>query len=45
MNLKIVLHLMSWEIDYALLTYTQLKKTKYHSREYHFIHSRLSKRT
>jgi hypothetical protein len=29
MNIKIVLHLMSWEIDYALLTYTQLKKTKY----------------
>ena len=30
MNIKIVLHLMPYEIDYALLTYTQLKKTKYH---------------
>jgi hypothetical protein len=30
MNIKIICHFMPWEIDYALLTYTQLKKTKYH---------------
>ena len=30
MNVKIIYHIMPWEIDYALLTYTQLKKTKYH---------------
>jgi hypothetical protein len=30
MDIKVVLHLMPWEIDYCLLTYTQLKKTKYH---------------
>jgi hypothetical protein len=30
MNIKILIHFMPWEIDYALLTYTQLKKSKYH---------------
>jgi hypothetical protein len=30
MNIKIYIHFMVWEIDYALLTFTQLKKTKYH---------------
>lgn len=30
MNIKILYHLMPWEIDYALLTFTQLKKSKYH---------------
>ena len=30
MNIKIFIHYMPWEIDYALLTYTQLKKSKYH---------------
>ena len=30
MNIKIVYHIMPWEIDYALLTFTQLKKSKYH---------------
>jgi hypothetical protein len=29
MNIKIVFHIMPWEIDYALLTFTQLKKSKY----------------
>jgi hypothetical protein len=29
-NIKILLHLMPWEIDYALLSFTQLKKSKYH---------------
>jgi hypothetical protein len=33
MNYKIIYHLMPWEIDYALLTYTQLKKSKYHLTE------------
>lgn len=30
MNIKIIQHIMPWEIDYALLTYTQLKKSKYY---------------
>jgi hypothetical protein len=30
MNIKIIQHIMPWEIDYALLTYMQLKKSKYH---------------
>jgi len=29
MNVKVICHLMPWEIDYALLTFTQLKKSKY----------------
>jgi len=30
MNIKIIQHIMPWEIDYAMLTYTQLKKSKYY---------------
>jgi len=30
MNYKITCHLMPWELDYALLSFTQLKKSKYH---------------
>ena len=30
MNIKILTHIMPWDIDYALLTFTQLKKSKYH---------------
>ena len=30
MNIKIIYHIMPWEVDYALLTFTQLKKSKYH---------------
>jgi len=30
MNIKIYYHVMPWEIDYALLTFIQLKKSKYH---------------
>lgn len=30
MNIKILMHIMPWDIDYALLTFTQLKKSKYH---------------
>ncbi len=30
MKIKIVYHLMPWEIDYALLTFSQLKKSKYY---------------
>lgn len=29
MNIKIIYHIMPWEIDYALLTFIQLKKSKY----------------
>ena len=29
MNIKVIYHIMPWEIDYALLTFTQLKKSKY----------------
>jgi len=29
MNVTITYHIMPWEIDYALLTFTQLKKSKY----------------
>jgi len=30
MNVKLTYHIMPWEIDYALLSFTQLKKSKYH---------------
>jgi hypothetical protein len=30
MNVKVKIHLMPWEIDYALMTFTQLKKSFYH---------------
>lgn len=30
MNIKIATHLMPWDIDYALLMFTQLKKAQYH---------------
>jgi hypothetical protein len=30
MNIKIATHIMPWDIDYALLMFTQLKKSKYH---------------
>ena len=30
MKVKIVYHIMPWEIDYALLSFTQLKKSKYY---------------
>ena len=30
MNIKITYHIMPWEIDYAILSFTQLKKSKYH---------------
>lgn len=30
MNIKITYHIMPWEIDYALLSFTQLKKSKYY---------------
>lgn len=30
MNVKIACQIMPWDIDYALLTFTQLKKSKYH---------------
>jgi len=30
MQIKLICHLMPWEIDYALLTFTQLKKSKYY---------------
>jgi hypothetical protein len=30
MNIKIKYHLMPWEIDYALLTFTQLKKSSFY---------------
>jgi hypothetical protein len=30
MNYKITCHLMPWELDYAILSFTQLKKSKYH---------------
>ena len=29
MNIKLTYHIMPWEIDYALLTFMQLKKSKY----------------
>jgi hypothetical protein len=29
-TIKILYHIMPWEIDYALLTFTQLKKSKYY---------------
>jgi hypothetical protein len=29
-NFRIMYHLMPWEIDYALLTFTTLKKASYH---------------
>ena len=30
MNIKILVHFMPWEMDYALLIFTQLKKSKYY---------------
>ena len=30
MNYKITCHLMPWELDYALLSFIQLKKSKYY---------------
>jgi hypothetical protein len=33
MNYKITGHLMPWELDYALLSFTQLKKSKYYLKE------------
>ena len=30
MNISIIYHIMPWEIDYALLSFTQLKKSKYY---------------
>jgi hypothetical protein len=30
MNIKIIYHIMPWEIDYALLSFIQLKKSKYY---------------
>jgi hypothetical protein len=30
MNIKILIHIMPWDIDYALLMFTQLKKSKYY---------------
>lgn len=33
MNIKITYHIMPWEIDYTLLTFTQLKKSKYYLPE------------
>jgi len=33
MNIKVTYHIMPWEIDYALLTFTQLKKSKYYLPE------------
>jgi len=33
MNITITYHFMPWEIDYALLTFTQLKKSKYYLPE------------
>ena len=33
MNIKILQHLMPWEIDYTLLSFTQLKRSKYYLPE------------
>ena len=33
MNIKIITHIMPWEIDYAHLLFTQLKKSKYYIPE------------
>ena len=33
MNITIIYHIMPWEIDYALLAFTQLKKSKYYIPE------------
>ena len=33
MNIKILYHIMPWEIDYAHLSFLQLKKSKYHIPE------------
>jgi hypothetical protein len=30
MNIKVIYHIMPWEIDYALLSFTQFKKSKYY---------------
>ena len=37
MNIKLMYHIMPWEIDYALLTFTKLKKSKYFLSENHNI--------
>ena len=29
-NIKITYHIMPWEIDYALMTFLQFKKSKYY---------------
>ena len=33
MNIKLAIHIMPWDIDYALLMFTQLKKSKYYLPE------------
>jgi hypothetical protein len=33
MNIKLAIHVMPWDIDYALLMFTQLKKSQYHLPE------------
>ena len=33
MNVKIKMHFMPWEIDHALITFTQLKKSFYYLPE------------
>jgi hypothetical protein len=37
MNIKITYHIMPWEIDYALLTFTKLKQSKYFLSDEHNI--------
>lgn len=37
MNIKLIYHIMPWEIDYALLTFIQLKKSKYFLSDNHNI--------
>jgi len=37
MNIKIMYHIMPWEIDYALLSFIQLKKSKYFLSNEHTI--------
>ena len=33
MNYKVIYHLMPWEVDYLLLSFTQFKKSKDHLTE------------
>ena len=33
MNIKLLTHIMPWEIDYALLSFSQLKKVQKHIPE------------